>query len=50
MKQKLTGNLFTFFTLYIAQSIPMSFFATALPVLMRQGDYSLPEVPTIDSL
>jgi len=41
MKQKLTGNLFTFFTLYIAQSIPMSFFATALPVLMRQGDYSL---------
>ncbi|MDO5665256.1 MAG: MFS transporter [Bacteroidia bacterium] len=34
-------NLFTFFTLYIAQSIPMSFFATALPVLMRQGDYSL---------
>lgn len=34
-------NLFTFFTLYIAQSIPMSFFATALPVLMRQGNYSL---------
>ena len=41
MKQSTTVNLFTFFTLYIAQSIPMSFFATALPVLMRQGDYSL---------
>ncbi|MFA7583290.1 MAG: MFS transporter, partial [Proteiniphilum sp.] len=41
MKQSNTVNLFTFFTLYIAQSIPMSFFATALPVLMRQGDYSL---------
>ena len=36
-----TYNLFTFFSLYIAQSIPMSFFATALPVLMRQGNYSL---------
>ena len=41
MKQRASTNLFTFFTLYIAQSIPMSFFATALPVLMRQGDYSL---------
>lgn len=41
MRQRTTSNLFTFFTLYIAQSIPMSFFATALPVLMRQGDYSL---------
>ncbi|MCE5205258.1 MAG: MFS transporter [Porphyromonadaceae bacterium] len=41
MSQRTTSNLFTFFTLYIAQSIPMSFFATALPVLMRQGDYSL---------
>lgn len=41
MKSYKSYNLFTFFTLYIAQSIPMSFFATALPVLMRQGDYSL---------
>lgn len=41
MKRSNSVNLFTFFTLYIAQSIPMSFFATALPVLMRQGDYSL---------
>ena len=41
MKRSITVNLFTFFTLYIAQSIPMSFFSTALPVLMRQGNYSL---------
>lgn len=41
MKTDRSYNLFTFFSLYIAQSIPMSFFATALPVLMRQGDYSL---------
>ena len=41
MKGEKSYNLFTFFSLYIAQSIPMSFFATVLPVLMRQGDYSL---------
>lgn len=41
MKLDKSYNLFTFFSLYIAQSIPMSFFATALPVLMRQGNYSL---------
>lgn len=41
MKSFKSYNLFTFFTLYIAQSIPMSFFATALPILMRQGEYSL---------
>lgn len=35
------GKLFTFLSLYIAQSIPMSFFSTILPVLMRQQDYSL---------
>ncbi|MDL2214808.1 MFS transporter [Dysgonomonas sp. OttesenSCG-928-M03] len=36
-----SGKLFTFLCLYIAQSIPMSFFSTILPVLMRQQDYSL---------
>ena len=41
MKNRQTYTLFTFFTLYIAQSIPMSFFSSALPVLMRQGAYSL---------
>jgi len=29
------------FSLYIAQSIPMSFFSTVVPVIMRQGNYSL---------
>lgn len=41
MKQDKTYNLFTFYFLYIAQSIPMTFFASALPILMRQGDYTL---------
>lgn len=35
------GSLLTFLSLYIAQSIPMSFFSTILPVLMRQQNYSL---------
>ncbi len=34
-------KLFTFFSLYIAQSIPMSFFATVIPVMMRQENFSL---------
>lgn len=34
-------DLFTFFSLYIAQSIPMSFFSTALPVMLRQDNFSL---------
>lgn len=34
-------SLGTFFFLYIAQAIPMSFISTALQVLMRQADYSL---------
>lgn len=35
------GRLFTFLCLYIAQSIPKSFFSTIIPVLMRQNDFSL---------
>lgn len=35
------GRFFTFFCLYIAQSIPMSFFSTVLPVIMRQQNFSL---------
>ncbi len=31
----------TLFSLYIAQSIPMSFFSTVVPVIMRQEQYSL---------
>ncbi|HCO68178.1 MAG TPA: MFS transporter [Dysgonomonas sp.] len=35
------GRLFTFLCLYIAQSIPKSFFSTIIPVLMRQNEYPL---------
>lgn len=35
------GRLFTFLCLYIAQSIPMSFFSTVIPVIMRQENFSL---------
>lgn len=40
-------NLGTFFTLYIAQSVPMAFFSAILPILMRQGDYSLTAIALI---
>lgn len=40
-KNQKAGNLSTFFFLYIAQSIPMSFFSTAIPVMMRQESFSL---------
>ncbi|NCC08990.1 MAG: MFS transporter [Bacteroidia bacterium] len=36
-----TLNLGTFFFLYIAQAIPMSFFSTSIQVVMRQENYSL---------
>lgn len=32
------------FSLYIAQSIPMSFFSTVIPVIMRQENYSLESI------
>jgi MFS family permease len=32
------------FSLYIAQSIPMSFFSTVVPVIMRQENYSLESI------
>lgn len=34
----------TLFSLYIAQSIPMSFFSTVVPVIMRQENYSLESI------
>ncbi len=34
----------TFFSLYVAQSIPMSLISTLLPVLMRQGHFSLTSI------
>ena len=36
-----TNKLVTFLCLYIAQSIPMSFFSTVIPVMMRQENFSL---------
>ncbi len=32
------------FSLYIAQSVPMSFFSTVVPVIMRQENYSLQSI------
>jgi predicted MFS family arabinose efflux permease len=37
-------NIATFFCLYIAQTIPMSFFSTVIPVMMRQGNFTLTEI------
>lgn len=34
----------TLFSLYIAQSIPMSFFSTVVPVIMRQENFSLESI------
>lgn len=42
-REKVFG-LGTFFCLYIAQAIPMSFFSTAIQVMMRQADYSLSSI------
>lgn len=39
MKQ--AAKLSTFFSLYLAQAVPMSLFGTLLPVLMRQDSFSL---------
>lgn len=39
-----TKKLITFFFLYIAQTIPMSFFSTVIPVMMRQENFSLSSI------
>lgn len=41
MKENSWQKFPVLFSLYIAQSIPMSFFSTVVPVIMRQQDYSL---------
>lgn len=41
MKEKNWVKFPVLFSLYIAQSIPMSFFSTVVPVIMRQEKYSL---------
>ncbi len=37
----------TLFSLYVAQSIPMSFFSTVLPVIMRMENYTLESIGLI---
>ncbi len=44
MKQKPWVKFPVLFSLYIAQSIPMSFFSTVIPVIMRQEKYSLESI------
>lgn len=44
------GRLFTFFCLYIAQKIPMSFFSTVIPVIMRQQNFSLETIGLLQLL
>ncbi len=44
MKEKAWHKYPVLFSLYIAQSIPMSFFSTVIPVIMRQEKYSLESI------
>lgn len=44
MKEKNWLKFPVLFSLYIAQSIPMSFFSTVVPVIMRQEKYSLASI------
>lgn len=44
MKEKSWQKFPVLFSLYIAQSIPMSFFSTVVPVIMRQEKYSLESI------
>lgn len=47
MRERATTTYATLLSLYLAQSIPMSFFSTVIPVIMRIENYSL---TTIGSL
>lgn len=44
MKLKESNKYFTLLSLYLAQSIPMSFFSTVVPVIMRMENYSLESI------
>jgi predicted MFS family arabinose efflux permease len=44
MREKTWFKFPVLFSLYIAQSIPMSFFSTVIPVIMRQDKYSLESI------
>ncbi len=44
MKKQEANKYFTLLSLYLAQSIPMSFFSTVVPVIMRMENYSLESI------
>ncbi len=44
MNIKETNKYLTLLSLYLAQSIPMSFFSTVVPVIMRMENYSLESI------
>jgi len=44
MKKEEFNKYYTLLSLYLAQSIPMSFFSTVIPVIMRQEQYSLESI------
>lgn len=44
MAREKLEKFFVLFSLYIAQSVPMSFFSTVVPVIMRQEHYSLQSI------
>jgi predicted MFS family arabinose efflux permease len=44
MNKKEVNKYFTLLNLYLAQSIPMSFFSTVVPVIMRMENYSLESI------
>lgn len=44
MKHKELNKYYTLLSLYLAQSIPMSFFSTVIPVIMRMEHYSLESI------
>ncbi|MBN1822220.1 MAG: MFS transporter [Prolixibacteraceae bacterium] len=44
MKGKEFNKYYTLLSLYLAQSIPMSFFSTVIPVIMRMENYSLESI------
>lgn len=44
MQHKELNKYYTLLSLYLAQSIPMSFFSTVIPVIMRMENYSLESI------
>lgn len=44
------NKLFIFFALYLAQSVPMSFFSTILQVLMRQSNFNLASIAMVQMI